>query len=113
MPSQELLELKKVLEEEKEALMKGAVEEILKWASYKVRLVESLKEKFKEKELSPEEKEFLQEIIKINDRNRKIVEAGLNFIEEAYKFLSAQLNSSNEYGKKGFQNKPKIFSCSI
>ena len=97
MVSQELLELKKVLEEEKEALMKGAVEEILKWASYKARIEDTLKVR----ELTQEDKELLEEIVAINERNKKIIETGLSFIEEAYNFLNKYLSPANRYGKNG------------
>ncbi len=112
MISKELLELKEVLEAEKEALMKGAIEEILKWASYKSRLVFYLKDK----ELSLEEKNFLEEIKKLNERNKQIIQAGLNFIEEAYRFLTGLLQEKEVY-KTGKERKkedktsaPKVLS---
>ena len=108
MASQELLELKKVLEQEKEALMKGAVEEILKWASYKARIVDTLKER----ELTQEDKELLKEIVAINERNKKIIEAGLSFIEEAYNFLNKYLSPSNGYGKNKAKSAPRLLSRS-
>ncbi len=113
MVIQELQELEKVLQEEKQALMKGAVEEILKWASYKARLVDILKEK----NFSEEDKKYLEKLIEMNERNKKIIEAGLSFIEEAYKFLN-QFLSKNEpiYGRfwrKKPAEGPKFLSKSV
>lgn len=105
MISKELLELKEVLEAEKEALMKGAIEEILKWASYKSRLVFYLKDK----ELSLEEKNFLEEIKKLNERNKQIIQAGLSFIEEAYKFLTGLLQEKETYENEGNKKEKKFF----
>jgi len=96
MVRKELLELREVLEKEKDALINGAVEEILKWASYKARLANYLKDQ----ELSPEEEQLLKEIAVINERNKKIIEAGLNFVEEAYKFLTQILYERDFYGKR-------------
>jgi len=108
MIKKELLELKEVLEKEKEALMNGAVEEILRWASYKARLANYLKDK----EFTPEEEEILKEIIYINERNKKIIEAGLNFVEEAYKFLTQILYEREIYGKKVIKMDPYLISKS-
>lgn len=109
MISKELLELKKVLEAEKEALIKGAIEEILKWASYKSKLVFYLKDK----DLSLEEKAFLKEIRELNERNQQIIQAGLNFIEEAYKFLTGLLQEKETYNKNNIKKEnfsPKVIS---
>ncbi|MCS7279145.1 MAG: flagellar protein FlgN [Thermodesulfobacteriaceae bacterium] len=112
MISKELLELKEVLEAEREALIKGAIEEILKWASYKSRLILYLKDK----EFSLEERNFLEEIKRLNERNQQIIQAGLNFIEEAYKFLTGLLYEKETYGredkklKKEDSSLPKIIS---
>jgi flagellar biosynthesis/type III secretory pathway chaperone len=109
MVSKELLELKKVLEEEKSALINGAIEEILKWASYKARLVDYLKNK----ELTPEEEELLKEIVAINERNRRIIEAGLSFVQEAYEFLTQLAYQKDTYGKNGTVFQPMILSKAI
>ena len=108
MVRKELLELKEILEKEKEALINGAVEEILRWASYKARLANYLKDK----EFTPEEEEILKEIIYINERNKKIIEAGLNFVEEAYKFLTQILYEREIYGKKIIKMDPYLISKS-
>jgi flagellar biosynthesis/type III secretory pathway chaperone len=108
MVKKELLELKEILEKEKEALINGAVEEILRWASYKARLANYLKDK----EFTPEEEEILKEIIYINERNKKIIEAGLNFVEEAYKFLTQILYEREIYGKKVIKMDPYLISKS-
>uniref|UniRef100_A0A7V4N3I5 Flagellar protein FlgN n=1 Tax=Thermodesulfobacterium geofontis TaxID=1295609 RepID=A0A7V4N3I5_9BACT len=108
MVRKELLELKEVLEKEKEALINGAVEEILRWASYKARLANYLKDK----EFTPEEEEILKEIIYINERNKKIIEAGLNFVEEAYRFLTQILYEREIYGKKVIKMDPQLISKS-
>jgi len=108
MVKKELLELKEVLEKEKEALINGAVEEILRWASYKARLANYLKDK----EFTPEEEEILKEIIYINERNKKIIEAGLNFVEEAYRFLTQILYEREIYGKKVIKMDPYLISKS-
>jgi flagellar biosynthesis/type III secretory pathway chaperone len=108
MVRKELLELKEILEKEKEALINGAVEEILRWASYKARLANYLKDK----EFTPEEEEILKEIIYINERNKKIIEAGLNFVEEAYKFLTQILYEREIYGKKVIKMDPYLISKS-
>ncbi len=97
MVRKELIELKEILEKEKDALINGAVEEILRWASYKARLANYLKDK----ELTSEEERILKEIVVINERNKRIIEAGLNFVEEAYKFLTQVLyDNKNFYGKR-------------
>jgi len=106
MVRKELLELKEVLEAEKNALMHGAVEEILKWASYKARLANFLKDK----NLTKEEKEFLKEIAEINERNKMIIEAGLSFVEEAYKFLTQMLYNKDKYTEKEFSVNPHVLS---
>ena len=108
MVRKELLELKEVLEKEKEALIKGVVEEILRWSSYKARLANYLKDK----EFTPEEEEILKEIIYINERNKKIIEAGLNFVEEAYRFLTQILYEREIYGKKVIKMNPHLISKS-
>ena len=108
MVRKELLELKEVLEKEKEALIKGVVEEILRWSSYKARLANYLKDK----EFTPEEEEILKEIISINERNKKIIEAGLNFVEEAYRFLTQILYEREIYGKKVIKMDPYLISKS-
>jgi len=108
MVRKELLDLKEVLEKEKDALINGAVEEILRWASYKARLANYLKDK----EFTPEEEEILKEIIYINERNKKIIEAGLNFVEEAYKFLTQILYEREIYGKKVIKMDPYLISKS-
>uniref|UniRef100_A0A7V6CE39 Flagellar protein FlgN n=1 Tax=Thermodesulfobacterium geofontis TaxID=1295609 RepID=A0A7V6CE39_9BACT len=108
MVRKELLDLKEVLEKEKDALINGAVEEILRWASYKARLANYLKDK----EFTPEEEEILKEIIYINERNKKIIEAGLNFVEEAYKFLTQILYERETYGKKVIKMDPYLISKS-
>ena len=108
MVKKELLELKEVLEKEKEALINGAVEEILRWASYKARLANYLKDK----EFTPEEEAILKEIIYINERNKKIIEAGLNFVEEAYRFLTQILYEREIYGKKVIKMDPYLISKS-
>ncbi|RKX59417.1 MAG: hypothetical protein DRP29_04640 [Thermodesulfobacteriota bacterium] len=106
MISQELLELKKVVENERIALINGAIEEILKWASYKARLAKYLKDK----ELTPQEKRILKEIIIQNEHNKKIIQAGINFIEEAYRFLTDLLEEKEIYGINKIKREPKIFS---
>lgn len=108
MVRKELLELKEILEKEKDALINGAVEEILRWASYKARLANYLKDK----ELTPEEEKFLKEIAAINERNKKIIEAGLNFVEEAYKFLTQILYERDFYGKRMAKMDPHLISKS-
>ena len=108
MVRKELLELKEILEKEKDALMNGTVEEILRWASYKARLANYLKDK----ELTPEEEKFLKEIADINERNKKIIEAGLNFVEEAYEFLTQILYDREFYGKRAVKMNPQLLSKS-
>lgn len=108
MVRKELLELKEVLEKEKDALINGAVEEILRWASYKARLANYLRGQ----ELTPEEEEILREIIHINERNKKIIEAGLNFVEEAYRFLTQILYEREFYGKRTVKMNPQVISKS-
>ena len=109
MVSKELLELKKVLEEEKSALINGAIEEILKWESYKARLVDYLKNK----ELTPEEEKLLKEIVAINERNKRIIEAGLNFVQEAYDFLTQLASQKETYGKNSSSSRPRILSKAV
>ncbi|QER42377.1 hypothetical protein F1847_06325 [Thermodesulfobacterium sp. TA1] len=108
MVRKELIELKETLEKEKRALMKGAVEEILKWASYKARLANFLKDK----DFTKEEQEMLKEIFQINEKNKLIIQAGLNFVEEAYSFLSNMLcQQKTTYGKVSHQS-PRVISKS-
>ncbi|MFN3406245.1 MAG: hypothetical protein ACK4UR_03380 [Caldimicrobium sp.] len=104
MPKRELVELEKVIEAERDALMQGAVEEILKWSSYKIRLLRLLEEQ----ELSPEELKLLRELYKKNEKNKKLIEAGLNFVDEAYKLLTNFLIERELYNKKSTANNPKI-----
>ena len=83
MVRKELVELKTALEKEKEVLINKA-EEILKWASYKARLTNYLKNNT----LTAEEREFLREIAKINERNKILIEASLKLAEEAYGYMN-------------------------
>jgi len=108
MVRKEILELKEILEKEKVALMKGAVEEILKWASYKARLASVIKER----DLTPEEKVIIEEIKKINERNKMMIEAGLRFVEEAYKILTEMITRPETYGKVT-NNTPRMLSKSV
>jgi len=109
MLARELYELNRLMDEEKKALMKGAVEEILKWSSHKVRLLHLLKDK----ELTPEEREILKEIYEKNERNRRLIEAGLNFVEEAYRLLNSLLIKKEVYGKEGSSSTPRVISKEI
>ncbi len=109
MVKRELLELREILEKEKAALINGVVEEILKWASYKARLVNYLKDK----DFTPEEEEILKEILENNERNKKIIEAGLNFVEEAYTFLTRVLYEKEVYGGNKLKITPQVISKSV
>jgi flagellar biosynthesis/type III secretory pathway chaperone len=109
MPTKELLALKEVLSEERKALLSCAVDEVLKWASYKARLVESLKGK----DLSEEDKVLLLEILQENERNGRIIQAGLSFVEEAYRFLQKFFVEGETYPQglaKGKESSPKVLS---
>ncbi len=106
MYARELIELTKVLEKERTALMQGAVEEILKWSSHKIRLLQLLKDK----ELTPEEIELLKEIYEKNEKNKRLIEAGLNFVNEAYKILYNFLMEKGTYGHRTDSNNPKLLS---
>ena len=97
MATKALLELKKALEEEREALLKGAIEGVLRTASYKARLVE----KVKEEGLSEEDRELLEEVLKLNERNKALIEAGLSFVEEAFRVLSRSMSSEGLYRPTG------------
>ncbi|WP_028840591.1 hypothetical protein [Thermodesulfobacterium hveragerdense] len=108
MVRKELIELKETLEKEKKALMKGAIEEILKWASYKARLANFLKDK---DDFTQEEQEILEEIFRINEKNKMIIQAGLNFVEEAYSFLTNIFCQQETYGKVS-QQPPRVISKS-
>lgn len=107
MVRREILELKEILEKEKVALMKGTVEEILKWASYKARLANVIKER----ELTPEERELLEEIRRINERNKMMIEAGLKFVEEAYRVLTEMVTYPESY-RKTASSVPRVLSKS-
>ncbi len=96
MITKEIIELQKVIEAERVALVKGAVEEILKWSSYKIRLLRLLEEK----DLSPEEIDLIKVLYEKNEKNKKLIEAGLNFAEEAYKLLTNFLLKKESYGKQ-------------
>ncbi|OAQ20473.1 hypothetical protein [Thermosulfurimonas dismutans] len=97
MAKKTLLELKKALEEEREALLKGAIESVLRTASYKARLVE----KAKEEGLSEDDRELLEEVLKLNERNKALIEAGLSFIEEAFRVLSKSMKPETFYSHAG------------
>lgn len=97
MAKKTLLELKKALEEEREALLKGAIESVLRTASYKARLVE----KAKEEGLSEEDRELLEEVLKLNERNKALIEAGLSFVEEAFRVLSRCMRPEAMYSPAG------------
>ncbi|RUM88516.1 MAG: hypothetical protein DSZ24_03510 [Thermodesulfatator sp.] len=94
MAKKNLLELKKALEEEREALLKGAIESVLRTASYKARLVE----KIREEGLSEEDRPLLEEILRLNERNKALIEAGLSFVEEAFHILSRAMQPEITYG---------------
>jgi len=64
------------------------------------------------KDFTPQEEKFLKEIVAINERNKKIIEAGLNFVEEAYKFLTQILHERDFYGKKVTKMEPHLISKS-
>lgn len=102
----ELLELQRVIEAERMALMKGAVEEILKWSSHKIRLLRLLEDK----KLTPDELELLQELFEKNEKNRKLIEAGLNFVQEAYQILTNFLVEKEFYGKVKESTKATVLS---
>lgn len=106
MLSRELVELQRVIEEERIALIKGAIEEILKWSSYKIRLLRLLEER----EFSAEEINLLRELYDKNEKNRKLIEAGLNFVQEAYQLLTNFLVEKEVYGKKKESINPKVLS---
>lgn len=106
MYARELIELNKVLEKERSALMQGAVEEIVKWSSQKIRLLQLLKDK----ELTPEEIELLREIHEKNEKNKRLIEAGLNFVNEAYQILCSFLSEKGTYGNKKTSDNPKLIS---
>ena len=97
MANKALLELRKALEEEREALLKGTIEGVLRTASYKARLVE----KVKEEGLSEEDRELLEEVLKLNERNKALIEAGLSFVEEAFRVLSRSMGSGVLYRPTG------------
>ncbi|MBX6422752.1 flagellar protein FlgN [Thermosulfurimonas sp. F29] len=95
MAKKTLMELKKALEEEREALLRGAIESVLRTASYKARLVE----KAREEGLSEEDRELLKEILHLNERNKALIEAGLSFVEEAFAILRRAMTPEAGYGK--------------
>ncbi len=105
MANKILLELKKALEEEREALLKGAIESVLKTASYKVRLLE----KAREEGLSEEDRELLKEVLRLNERNKALIEAGLSFVEEAFGLLRQAMNPEVVYGKESSREARLIF----
>ena len=95
MAKKTLMELKKALEEEREALLKGAIESVLKTASYKARLVE----KVREEGLSEKDRPLLEEILSLNERNKALIEAGLSFVEEAFTILRKAMTPEAGYGQ--------------
>ncbi len=109
MATKELLALREVLSAERKALLSCAIDEVLKWASYKAKIVESLKGK----ELSEEDKELLAEILRENERNRRIIQAGLSFVEEAYRFLQKFFVEGETYQPglaNGKESSPKVLN---
>jgi len=109
MAKKTLLELKKALEEEREALLKGAIESVLRTASYKARLVE----KAKEEGLSEDDRELLEEVFKLNERNKALIEAGLSFVEEAFRVLNRCMRPQAIYsptGKGEVSTGPQVLS---
>ncbi len=109
MPLPELVTLKQVISQERRALINGAVEEILRWATFKAKIVDCLREK----ELTEEDRLLLQEILKENEINKKIIEAGLSFVEEAYRFLQKFLMEDESYQGKETNLPPKIISKKV
>lgn len=103
-----LEELKSVVEEERSALLSGAVDEILKWSTQKIRLLHQLQNR----ELTPDEKELLREIYEYNEKNRRIIEAGLSFVEEAYRLLSSFVAKGETYNKERVLDKEQLLSRS-
>lgn len=106
MQARELIELNRVLDEEKNALLRGGVDEILKWSTHKIRLLQLLKDK----EFTPEEIELVREIYAKNEKNRKLIETGLNFVHEAYRLLTSLLMESQVYGQTKAQGDSKLIS---
>lgn len=106
MRTRELIELNRILDEEKNALLRGGVDEILKWSTHKIRLLQLLKDR----EFTPEEIELVKEIYEKNEKNRKLIETGLNFVYEAYRLLTSLLMESQIYGQTKTQGDPKLIS---
>jgi len=55
----------------------------------------------------------LKEILENNERNKKIIEAGLNFVEEAYTFLTRVLYEKEVYGGNKLKITPQVISKSV
>lgn len=108
MSARELMELKLVLEEERSALIRGAVEEILKWSAHKIRLLQLLQDK----DLSSEEIELLKELQENNEKNRKLIVAGLSFVEEAYRLMNSFLIKNETYHRNKNLEKNLLLSRS-
>ncbi len=114
MANKTLLELKKALEDERKALLRGAIEGVLKTASYKARLVE----KIREEGLSREDRELLEEVLRLNERNKALIEAGLAFVEEAFDFLRNAMQPEPSYapgltGVKAEAASPRMISKEV
>lgn len=106
MLAKELIELNKVLEEEKNAIIKGTIDEIIKWSTHKIRLLQLLKDK----KLSPEEVELVKEIYEKNEKNRRLIETGLTFVNEAYRLLTTLLMDTQIYSQKKTTKNPHFIS---
>jgi len=88
--------LLQILEEERKAIIAGNIEELLECVRRKEEL---LKEPaLKNTPLSPKVKERIDFLLK---HNQQLLQTGLAFIEEAYRFLGKNLSSKTVYTSRG------------
>ncbi|AEH44341.1 FlgN family protein [Thermodesulfatator indicus DSM 15286] len=92
-PWQRLVE---ILEKERKAIISGDIEKLLDCLKEKEVL---LKDPGLKK--APLSRELRQEITRLSEHNQMLLKAGLAFIEEAYRFLGAQLSPKGSYSPQG------------
>ncbi len=88
--------LLQILEEERVAIVSGNIEALLECLKQKERLL-----KDPELKSSPLSQETRQKIASLIKHNQQLLQAGLAFIEEAYRFLGSHLTPKMAYTPKG------------
>ncbi len=90
------LQLRDLLREEKEAIIKVEIQKLLACLERKGELLKD--PALKKMPLSPE---LRQEIVSLLQHNQMLLKAGLAFVEEAYQFLAKNMTLRVGYQKEG------------